>query len=150
MADQTLDPLDLSGAAEVAAVTVRRRIIELADRLATEQEPAAVRDIGIGLATLADAAKNLDELANRESLHKAFLANVRDNSRALLEIVTGRAWDGDLEYIDRFDELLVRAKPRGDDERLPDGFRSLDTRPLYAVRDFVRTLNDRLYGYEGS
>lgn len=148
MSDAAVDPLDLSGSAEVAAVTVRRRIVALAERLETETDPAAIRDIGIGLATLTDAAKNLDELANRESLHKSFLANVRNNTRALLEGLMGREWDDDLEYVDQLDTMLIRERPQADDERLPDGFRAVPHRPIYALRDIIRTLDDRLYGWK--
>jgi hypothetical protein len=146
---QQLDPLDLSGAAEAAAATVRRRLVDLSERLATEQDPAAIRDIAIGLAALGSAVEALDDLAQRELLHKSTLANWRDDLRLLLEQLTGCEWDCDLEYREKFPTVRVCAYE--ENERIPPlghGERLLTGHNLYPLRAAIATLNDRLHGWE--
>lgn len=79
---------------EQAAESARLRLVSLVMELAAETDPAAIRDRAIGVAALTTAIEGLDELADRELVHRAVLRRWRDEVAALLADVAGTDLEG--------------------------------------------------------
>lgn len=111
-----------------------------------ERPEGKIRDLAIGVTVLPEAISRLEDLADRELFHKAFIGRHRDELSALLLAIAGEEnWDA-LRYGESLPSVVVMAI--GEDEVPPEGSRRIPWRSFHGLRDDVNTFSDRLYRYD--
>jgi predicted DNA binding CopG/RHH family protein len=140
-------------AAETAA-KARASLVELIDRLARAIDASGdlstaekVRDLAIATAVLPESISKLEDLADHELFHKAFIARHRDQLSQLLCDLAGVhdfdeiRWKGDLPSV-------IAISTLGPDDVLPEGFRRISSRAFHGLRSDVGSFTDRLYRFD--